>query len=338
MQSRGEGFKLPIYFMNKGIIKPKIRPTDWSVSGESGITYKEVLPSGDWTPYLPKHETQYGTYVATQACTIFSLLNCIEVQLRQQGEDINLSDRFLAKTSGNTVKGNQMTTVADTIRKLGDVLEQDWSFDRSREAKMDWDKFYSEIPLDLLNTCKWLINKYDIRYEWVNLGQCNPNLEAIKKELKQAPLQVALSVGELCRTEHAVMIYKITDRIYTFDSDSETGLKDYPLTHPIPWILKIVIAPKTLTDVNYTITPLTKNLYFGQSDKEVITLKKGLIKWGYIKTPINLTAFYGNITAEAVKQFQRDYKVGTLSILGLNNGKFFVNGSRKAFNNKLLNG
>jgi hypothetical protein len=230
----------------------------------------------------------------------------------------------------------------DFIRHFGLVPEAMWAFDRSREAKVGWDEYYKEIPQEVKDYGLKILDILSFNYEWINLGQCLPELEALKVQMKQAPLQVATSAaGGLCKCEHATEIYNIRDFIYDYDSNCENGSDGkvkLKLDYPIPWLMKIVVTEKKEVPPIQNILPLTKNLYFGQSDKEVIQLKKGLIRWEYIKTPINLTPFYGSITAEAVKMFQRDNKVGVLSILGINNGRSVLSGTQIAFNSLILIG
>src|ERR1051325_3613684 len=79
------------------------------------IPYEIRLESGDWRPYLVKEEKQYSDNVDTMGCVSFSCANSIEIQYKfLTGEEINKSDRSLAKLSGTTPQGNRLDTVADT--------------------------------------------------------------------------------------------------------------------------------------------------------------------------------------------------------------------------------
>ena len=67
------------------------------------------------------------------------------------------------------------------------------------------------------------------------------------------------------------------------------------------------------------IPPITKDLRFGMNDKEVIILKRKLVKLGFLSPAVtNLTEYYGEQTRRAVLRFQRQNKV---CVLCLENGK-----------------
>lgn len=319
------------YMANTGVIKPEIKPTDWKVGAESGIPYKEVCD--DWTPYLPVYEPQIGTYVATQACVTFSALNCIETQLKQQGIDINFSDRFTAKMSGTTMTGNTLQNVLDSFRKNGWLLEEDYPFDKSREGRINWDEFYKEIPQELKDKAKK--NKdnanWQVNYEWFSVNNCYPDLEAVRVQLKQAPLQRATSYGSgVCNFEHATMVYKI-DRNYIYIYDSyEGGIVKNQLTYAMPALMKIVVGPKTVEP--NLIPPITKDLRYGmRNDAEVKYLQQKLIKIGYLSKGLD-TGNYLNLTTAAVKTFQWDYKVASIPILLWNKGKLVASATRAKLN------
>src|SRR3990167_11069550 len=94
------------------------RPTDY-IAGALG--YEVRNPSGDWTPYLPEGEWQYNSHMDSMACVTFSALNSIETQYRfLTGLKRNFSDRFTAKKSGTTGKGNYLYKVTDSMRQHSD--------------------------------------------------------------------------------------------------------------------------------------------------------------------------------------------------------------------------
>ena len=67
---------------NTGFIPVPTTDTDFVAGAVSGITYREVLPSGNWTDYLPTDEFQNGG-LETMACVTFSGSNCLEMQLNR---------------------------------------------------------------------------------------------------------------------------------------------------------------------------------------------------------------------------------------------------------------
>jgi len=300
---------------NTGVII-KQQKTDWISGLESGIKYQEV--TNDWTPFLPDYEPQEKSYTRTQACVTFSALNCIEAQLLQQtGIAVNLSDRFTAKMSGTTPSGNTLQAVLDSIRKDGWLLEEDYPFPENMTPA----EYYKEIPQVLKD--KALQNKervnWQVNYEWVNINDCHPDLEAIEVQLKQAPLQRVTSYNSgLCNSEHATMLYGADDEyLWIFDSYND-GIIQKPSTYPMPFLMKIVVGPKVvLPDL---IPPLTKDLVFGMRDNEVKYAQQKLIKLGYLSKGLD-TGYYWNLTQLAVKKFASDYKVASALELYLVNGK-----------------
>jgi len=315
---------------NTGVIAPNIQNTDWVLGSDTGISYKENCQ--DWTPYLPVYESQQTPILATQACVTFSCLNVIETQIKQQtGIEINLSDRFLAKMSGTTSNGNQLQNVLYSLTHDGWLLEEDWTWDRNT---FTWNDFYAEIPQTLKDKAKENLKNanWQVNYEWANSGDCHPDLEALKVQLKQAPMQRATSYASgLCSPEHATMLYKIDDQfIYIYDSYNG-GIVKNPLTYCMPYLMKIVVLPKVILPT--IIPPLTKDLSVNMPyDLEVVYLQRKLIKLGYLSQGLD-TGFYRNLTQLAVKKFQSDYKVANPIILAWNNGKYVYINTRKALNN-----
>jgi len=312
--------------MNTGVLI-KQNKTDWQVGAESGIQWQEVCQ--DWTPYLPTYEAQRKPF-ETYACVTFSCLNCLETQLKQQtGKEYNFSERFTAKMSGTTNKGNTLQAVIDSIRNDGWLLEEDYPYTEG----MTFEEFYKEIPQALKD--KALKNKNDanwqVNYEWAFVNNCNPDLEAIKKQLKQAPLQRATSYSSgLCDFEHATMVYKIDDKwIYVYDS-YEGGLVRNPLTYAQPALMKIVVTKKVVP-VELPIPPLTRDLRFGDKLMDVKYLQRKLIKLGYLSKGLD-TSWYGPLTRDAVSRFQWAYKVASPIILWWNKGNLVAGLTRAKLN------
>lgn len=310
---------------NTGVIRPTIKPTDWKV-GSEGLIYKEVCQ--DWSPFLPAYEGQQTPLLATQACVTFSCTNIIETQLKQQGIDINISDRFTAKMSGTTANGNSLQAVLDSIRTDGWLLEEDYPF----PDDMSWGKYYEEPnqwwkdkAKKNLENAKWQVN-----YEWFSVNNCYPDLEYIKFQLKQCPLQRAASYSSgQCNFEHAVMVYKIDDNgIWIYDSYNG-GIVKNSLNYAMPALMKILVSPKTANPA--LIPPITKDLRYGMRDTEVRWLQQKLIKLGFLSKGLD-TGFYYNLTRAAVSRFQWAYKVASAPILIWNKGNLVAYSTRTALN------
>ena len=191
------------------------------------LSYQEVNPMGDWTPYLPKTENQYSNMADSMACVSFSFLNCLETQLKFFGIELDFSDRFLAKISGTTIHGNTLGKVADTFREFGCVLEPDWP----KPENFTWETFYSEIPQEINDKAL----KYSVNYEWVET-----TVESLQRHLKHAPLQLVIP-------GHAIMgIYENNDIFKFFDTYSPY-IKEHQ--NPPLYAMKIVLNKKVMTEL-----------------------------------------------------------------------------------------
>lgn len=267
--------------MNTGVIIQQ-NPTDF-IAGT--IPYEAVCD--DWTPYLPSDEKQIGLYFDTMACVTFSLTNVIETQLNRmivqnimpdsafrflsdngyfQNGKLNFSDRFTAKMSGTTKSGNTLQAVLDSVRHHGLLPESDWSYDREQRTPVfDWDDYYSEIPQNLKDKAKGILDYMEISYEWLFAGILRAyqdgEMEEFKKHLKQAPCQIASptcdwkSVVKPCgktTSSHATEIYKIDEYFQDYDSYNPFK-KQLSLDFIIPYVMKIVVKLKpnieTMTNV-----------------------------------------------------------------------------------------
>lgn len=192
---------------NSGVIIIKPTKTDFVVGA---ITY-EQRTNGDWTPYLPLDERQSFRRFDSMACVSFSALNSCEMQLnlllptlplyvkkwlQDEGYIVNgkleFSDRYLAKMSGTTLKGNTLPKVWDAIRHYGLVPEVNWpsndDFNRT--------EYFAEVPAYLIEKGKKFLEFFDIEYEWVHGSGSGISATRIDftKHLKHAPIQIATAV------------------------------------------------------------------------------------------------------------------------------------------------
>lgn len=211
------------------------------------IPYEEVLPSGDWRPFLPKTEKQKNPN-ETMACVSFSCLNILETLSKQQtGIEPNYSDRFIAKLSGTTLQGNHLDKVADTVRKIGVVKEEVWP----APAGLSWAQYYSEIPQEVINKAE----KVDIAYE--NIGG---NLNVIKHHLKQSPIQIILTAT---RPRHAVLLAAIEGNNAWYFDTYGPHLKKIKASNIYNYALKIVLninkPAMQLVNDNGTVYVVTGN-------------------------------------------------------------------------------
>jgi len=224
------------YPKNFGVnIKPR-RETDYFLGGSS-LDETKINPSGDWSAYLPLKEYQ-NLGVETMACVIFSALNCLEIVLNfKYKESINFSDRFTAKMSNTTKRGNWMTIVGDSIRNDGLVLESDYP-----SVWTNWDAYYKPIPQELIHLGTKSKERYKINNEWI----IPTNIEYLVNALKIAPIQIVVHAwdkqvnGIYQRTEkalnHAVVLINSVPGQYweifdSYDSIVKKLAWDYKIQH-----------------------------------------------------------------------------------------------------------
>jgi hypothetical protein len=196
------------------------------------IPYEVRLESGDWRPYVPTGEKQYSKYADFMACVSFSDTNSLETQGKfLTGVEPNWSDRFLAKMSGTTHEGNYLDKVADTVRNIGLVKEEEWP----TVGDLTWDQYYASIPQDVINKAQ----KLDVAYEAVSTEKFSLNYH-----LKQAPIQITIPEPH---PNHAVLLAHLDgDTAYYFDSYAPY-LKTINVSK-ISYALKIVLKGTSMTN------------------------------------------------------------------------------------------
>jgi hypothetical protein len=197
---------------NTGLIEG-FKESDWA---GGTIPWENRNPSGDWLPFVPVFEKQYSTTMDTMACVSFSLLNSCEMQIKQQtGQEVNFSDRFLAKMSGTIPTGNWLHIVADALRHYGCVHEDEWP--NPPNPDFNWNEYYSEIP-DFIKARakKQFSDKYELQYERFGIPGFAITIDEMKRQLQHAPLWATIP-------GHA-----ITACIISVNNDEFTYLDTYP--------------------------------------------------------------------------------------------------------------
>lgn len=171
--------------MNYGFI-PDIENEEDYIFGASVLSGVIVNPIADWTLYLPKKELQDLNNLEPYACVAFTILNCIEILIKKQyGRTENYSDRFLANISDTQSGGNTPKKVADTLRKMGVVMEEVWPVD---DTVFSFETYYAEVPSELYRIAKEFNEKYELKYEKVG-----SNPYSILEALKRSPLGISVT-------------------------------------------------------------------------------------------------------------------------------------------------
>jgi len=178
-----------------GFIEVKPTKTDYIHSDLGSVAKKRLKENLNWKPFRPAGELQKRSNAGeTMACVTYSAMNCLETvinyfiflvkneeaepyqqeivkvferfNLIKNGE-ANFSDRYIAKLSGTSVRGNNQKNIADAIRHYGLVSEDMWPYADG------WSNFYSNIPDEIIKSGQELLKYIEFSYEWVNPVQFN---------------------------------------------------------------------------------------------------------------------------------------------------------------------
>lgn len=93
--------------------------------------------------------------------------------------EANFSDRYTAKMSGTSLRGNSQQTVANSIRHNGLVPEDKWPY------VSDWDEYYKTVDSGVIKLGQQFTEFIDISYEWVDPSKFNDTK-------KYAPIQTSV--------------------------------------------------------------------------------------------------------------------------------------------------
>lgn len=159
-----------------------------------GVTWEDLQSKGDWRSFQPSNEYQRFAWGDTMACVTYSFFNCIETLLkRKYNEQWDFSDRYTAKVSGTTKKGNWMYKVFESFNK-------EWlSFLHWRNSGLSWNEYYAEIPetldpdgdgnsFNVKGLAKGNTKTFTVDIKWIE----PTNQTNLKDGLKQSPLWIAI--------------------------------------------------------------------------------------------------------------------------------------------------
>ncbi|MCK5061754.1 hypothetical protein KAR28_04335 [Candidatus Parcubacteria bacterium] len=265
------------YPKNYGLIVADPKPTDYKFGGANGVLDTIYIPEGNWLSYLPENELQHGVYFDTMACVSFSANNCLEIYLNYMlahnlipikaltflktngyinpvTGKVNLSDRFLAKTSGTTREGNYNFRVMDALRFFGSVPEHVWPYPREQKTPVfDWDDYYKPIWREV----------YDLGLEFKKYFEIYTEVafaDQFEEALKRSPLQINIhAFGKIvngvyqrttARLDHAITLVDIDlmQLRYIYDHylpHIKNMAPDYIFSH---FAYKITVANKIINN------------------------------------------------------------------------------------------
>lgn len=220
--------------VNHGVILGQ-RPSDFVAGGFTFISYEERNKTGDWRPFLPVKEIQYGKEDSL-SCVSFSACNAIEAQEKfWTGVEVNYSDRWIAKRSGTTQEGNWLYKVGDAVRHDGLVKESSYPAPPNYTFK----EYHADIPEPLLTQLKaegqeWL-KKWDIKTEFVPATKAD-----MLKHLKHAPLQIVIP-------GHAILNFLCEEDVVNYFDTYAPHEKKTPYAN-VQSVYKYVLTPKDMPE------------------------------------------------------------------------------------------
>jgi len=181
---------------NYGLLMDEFNPEHYFLGG-GFLGTKEMLPSGDWSPFAPLPELQNRQTFDTFGCARFGTLNALEILFSfVLRENKNFSDRFLCIVSGASRNGDSPHNVAETIRKIGLIDEIELPFSDDIDSA---DKYYSPNPMTpaMLKKAKEFLKMYSIGNEWVYPIGTSQTVEEqnnlIIQALKRSPVGASVS-------------------------------------------------------------------------------------------------------------------------------------------------
>ena len=162
----------------------------------------------NWMPYareLPMERQGIAPF-----CVSFAACNAYEVLQKSRGAEVNLSDRYLAVTSGTTLEGNNFPAVLDTFRDHGVVAESECPFPWLYRIfyKLFWGRIFNLSRVDPAAT----------RHRISRWSQIETTYQGLEDALETSPL-LLLVQGYKATSRHGVVALKLDgDEITVFDS------------------------------------------------------------------------------------------------------------------------
>lgn len=173
-----------------------IESDHYHLGAARSLPTKEILPSGDWTPYTPSFESQAPGF-ETDGCTVFGTLHCLAGLERQAFVGApDWAERFTYINAGVSPDGGgDPHAVAESIRTQGVVPQSDLPMTATL------DEFPTPSPMTepyLSHGREWLAQR-SFGHEWVfSGGQSRTARTALMRQaLKYSPLGASVSAWEL---------------------------------------------------------------------------------------------------------------------------------------------
>lgn len=223
-----------------------------------------------------------------------------------------ISTRFNTKKSGTKIgTGNSFGRSQESIRKDGVVPESVWpTRPDMTQYEYYWDINNPKITALGLESLKW--------YDWLYDQFSDLTPKNLDKQLEHAPIQIAVATCPGWNTGkvpvcyeppiHAILLEDVEDLNYAlnildhYPPYSKTLLPGYRIYAAC----KGVLYPKghNIETNPPMLSPLYKDIVFGESGDQVIRLKVALRKLGWLKDISDNSSLYDERLADVVFRFQ----------------------------------
>ncbi len=235
---------------NYGFVKPEHDNRDFIFGSAFNSLPKTILQAnGDWSPYLPLYERQFGAGWDSYGCTCFGTLNCLEVIMKKvYGTDFDFSERYQYNLIGIEPPGSDPKKVAQSIHSDG-VLEQK---DLPYEDNLNVFKSPRPMTKSLIDKGHLWLQRYGFGYEWIDA-----NVKNLRECLQYSPIGVSVCAwykndkGQYYSPKgmdnnHWTLLYKIGDNgeFYVFDSYDQE-MKVLTPEHNIEYAMRYNVEVKS---------------------------------------------------------------------------------------------
>lgn len=340
-------------------IQDIVKESDWSITGETGITTK-ALTHGNWLPYKSPNERQSNDILDSNFCVTFHGHDCLIAKMNyflQQNQipadalkffndngyivngTFDFNECFNATLNGTSKNGNSIVSYWESLRNVGVIPQARWT--QIADGKV-WEDFVKPIPQELLNLGKMFLRYVTINYDWVLTGKTDLGL--IQQAMLSSPLLIAIPVCVpwvgfavfkpcgLTQPSHSVALMDCTTlpNSLTIKDSYDPYIKSLEADYYIVWAIRHEVQFTPLkTQYNAFLLPLQ----YGQSGPEVAELQT-ILKNEEGLFDLVPNGVYGPATAKAVLAYQIKHGISPSWLVYINQGRKVGNNTRLDLNKR----
>jgi hypothetical protein len=218
-------------------------PQDFIAGDYSPLVWEKRTDEekGFWLSFVPVYEVQNDNGVDKMNCTTMATDNVIEIDIKKQAEEINISDRFVSVISGNTKDGNFVHYPIEAIMKKGFVLENEYP-EEYKTPPPTWEEYYQDVPQGTLDKALEVLDKYSFDREFIDAVN---DPDSLYQKLHEAPLKATVRYASSENPEdilnpkgkhnHDIVIVSARYGEYWVIFDSYAWLRGLPTLKKYAW-------------------------------------------------------------------------------------------------------